>query len=123
MQPTARIERRRTPRTDILTAQILLHRPFSLALPTQHGFGIGLLVLGPDLGFVIGQGVVAGDAGVVLVAALVADGDDVAGRMPVGTLGEGGHGDAMDGGWRCFVGHICGCVVGGLVVCTVCTCE
>ena len=44
--------------------------------------------------------VVAADAGVEAVAAGMLDGDDVEGRVPVGTLGQRGDGEAMNNRFR-----------------------
>jgi hypothetical protein len=49
---------------------------------------------------------VAANAGVEFGAAGVLDGDDVERGVPVGALGEGREGDAVDGWWGRSGGHV-----------------
>jgi hypothetical protein len=82
---TPRIKPSATTRATAPTVQVLVHRQYILALSTKnHSFA----ALGnwPDSGFVGFKFVVASYAGVEFIAAVVFDGDDVQGGIPVGAL-------------------------------------
>jgi hypothetical protein len=77
----------------VATSQVFIDGELGVAVAAEYGLSSALGPR-PHLGRVVGQGIVAGNAGVVLTAALVPDGDNVALRMVVGALGARRNGEA-----------------------------
>lgn len=88
MQRTSRVELSTTARTNVSALHVLLDCQLLATTSAQYGLGCLPLALRPDLGLMISgsQAFVAADAGIILAAALVSNGDDVALRVPVETL-------------------------------------
>jgi hypothetical protein len=97
MPLTPRIETIPTLRTFTPARYILLNAQHMFANSTQHCL-LGSLLTRPYTRLVSLACIVAADACVELITAVVLDGDDIEGRVPVSTLGCGGYVEAVDCG-------------------------
>lgn len=95
---TPRIEALPTLSTTAPTIHILFDTEDMLAGATKHRI-VASSTFRPDSRLVSLTRVVAADAGIVLLAAVVLDGDDVERRVPMGTLGQWCDRDTVDS-WR-----------------------
>lgn len=97
MLRASRIESRSTAGTHVPTAHVLVDRQLGTAPPAENSLGMSLM-LRPDEGSMVGKGIVAAYASIILLTALVFDGDDVSFGVPVSALCQGTDIDTPD--WR-----------------------
>jgi hypothetical protein len=95
---TSRIEALPTLSTTAPTIHVLFDTEDMLAGATKHRT-IASSIPRPDSRLVSFTRVVAADAGIVLLTAVVLDGDDIERRVPMGTLGQWCDRDTVDS-WR-----------------------
>jgi hypothetical protein len=95
---TPRIESLLTLSTTAPTIHVLFDTEDMLAGATKHRI-IASSTHRPDPRLVSFTRVVAADAGIVLLAAVVLDGDDIERRVPMGALGQWCDRDTVDS-WR-----------------------